>query len=180
MRQTLENYYQVLRVRREAPSTEIVAAYHAVKGALNQGASSGGLRLSSEDVATYLRRIEEAYATLMDPKKRQDYDDILKLAQSAVGLEPAKAPEPALVTGQSLRQTREKLNLSREEIFRITRIPIRYLQAIEDEIVKDMPARVYLQGFVKNLAQVYKLNPQETARLFLEYFDKDLSQRANT
>jgi curved DNA-binding protein CbpA len=178
MSQPLENYYQVLRVRKEASSTEIVAAYHAVKGALNQGANSGGLGLSAEDVATYLRRIEDAYSTLSDPKKRQDYDEIIKLAQPSFERESLKAPEPKSVTGHTLRQTREKLNLSREEIFRITRIPLRYLQAIEEEIIKDMPARVYLQGFVKNLAQVYKLNPQETARLFLEYFDKDLSQRA--
>jgi hypothetical protein len=178
MSQTLENYYQVLRVRKEATSTEIVAAYHAVKGALNQGATSGGLGLSAEDISTYLRRIDEAYTTLTDPKKRQDYEEILKLTQSSLERDSLRNPDPKSVTGQTLRQTREKLNLSREEIFRTTRIPIRYLKAIEEEIIKDMPARVYLQGFVKNLAQVYKLNPQETARLFLEYFDKDLSQRA--
>ena len=178
MSQTLENYYQVLRVRKEATSTEIVAAYHAVKGALNQGANSGGLSLSAQDISAYLRRIEEAYTTLTDPKKRQDYDEILKLAHASFETTTLKTPEPKSITGETLRQTREKLNLSREEIFRITRIPIRYLQAIEEEVIKDMPARVYLQGFVKNLAQVYKLNPQETARLFLEYFDKDLSQRA--
>jgi len=180
MTQTVENYYQVLRVRKDAPSTEIVAAYHAVKAALNQRANSGDLNLSAEDIAAYLRRVEVAYDTLTDPKKRQDYDQILKLAVAAPIVEPKTSDAQQSVTGYTLRLTREKLNLSREEIFRITRIPIRYLKAIEEEVLEDMPARVYLQGFIKNLAHVYKLNPQETARLFLDYFDKDLSQRANS
>lgn len=176
MSQTLENYYQVLRVRRDASSTEIVAAYHAAKGAFAQEASSGGLSLSSEDVILCLQRIEEAYVTLTDPKKRQDYDSILNLANSSAEVAPQ---QPKTVTGPMLQQTREKLNLTREEMFRITRIPVRYLQAIEEESIQNMPARVYIQGFVKNLAQVYKLNPQDTARLFLEHFDQITSRRAN-
>lgn len=178
MNQTFENYYQVLRVRKEASATEIVAAYHVAKGALSQGSHSGELTLSPSEVSAYLRRIEEAYVTLMDPQKRQNYDEVLKLTTEPS--KPTESKAPQQINGPFLRQTRENLNLSREEIFRITRIPIRYLQAIEEERPADMPARVYLQGFVKNLAQVYKLNPQETARLFLEYFDKNLSQRAKS
>ncbi|MFM8269232.1 MAG: helix-turn-helix domain-containing protein [Pseudomonadota bacterium] len=171
MSQTLENYYQVLRVRKEASTPEIVAAYHVAKGAVTQEASSGRLGFSAGDVASYLRRIEEAYSTLTDPRKRRDYDDVLRL------IDPIKPQE---ITGEILRKTRENLNMSREELFRITRIPLRYLQAIEEEIVNQMPARVYLQGFIKNLAQVYRLNPQETARLFLEYFDKNLADRVHS
>lgn len=178
MSQPLENYYQVLRVRKDATRTDIIAAYHAAKSAFTQGAAASNLSLTSEQISGYLRRIEEAYLTLTDPKKRQDYDAVLNLANSGTDSTQPGASESLAITGDMLRKTRERLNLSLEEMFRITRIPMHYLKAIEEENVKNMPARVYLQGFIKNLAQVYKLNPKETARLFLDHFDKNLSQRA--
>ncbi|NBT58518.1 hypothetical protein EBT16_07015 [bacterium] len=180
MSQKLENYYQVLRVKKDASSTDIIAAYHAAKSAFSHQNAAASLSLSNEEISSYLTRIEEAYLTLTDPKKRHDYDSVLNLAQSTASHSPSSSNSVYLVNGEMLRRTRERLNISLEELFRITRIPIHYLRAIEEETVENMPARVYLQGFVKNLAQVYKLNPQETARLFLEYYDKTLSQRANT
>jgi curved DNA-binding protein CbpA len=181
MNQPRENYYQVLRVSRKASSTEIVAAYHAAKGAFSpQSLSSSASVLSAPEVEAYLAYIEEAYVTLSDPKKRHDYDQILQLAVETKETTKTQDSLPTPFSGQILKQYREAAHLSLEEVFRITRIPIKFLRAIEEEIVKEMPARVYLQGFVKNLAQVYKLPPSEVARLFLEHFDATQSRSDNS
>lgn len=178
MKKIQENYYQVLRLNRKASSTEIVAAYHAAKGAFSsQSLAHTGDSVSAEEIQNYLSRIDEAYQTLSDPQKRLEYDEILQIAREAND-SPNPLPDP--FTGQVLKQYRENARLSLEEVFRITRIPVRFLRAIEEELVTELPARVYLQGFVKNLAHVYKLPAQEASRLFLEHFDKNLSRSARS
>lgn len=184
MNQKLETYYEVLRLDKKASPTELLAAYHAAKGAFSRESLAGHGVFSQAEVEACLKRIEEAYQTLSDPLKRSSYDKLIAAATTAEPSSPGSAspvastglPQP--LTGSDLKAYRENLNLSVEEVFRITRIPVRYLRAIEEGIVKEMPARVYLQGFVKNLAHVYKLPPNEAAKLFLEHFDKNLSSSA--
>lgn len=175
MSKSNENYYQILRITRSASATEIVAAYHAAKGVVSsQSLAQSGEPGHSELINQQILRIEEAYQTLTDPQKRQDYDQVLQIVSEEKNNSTGALPEP--FTGLVLKQYREAARLSLEEVFRITRIPVRFLRAIEEEVVAEMPARVYLQGFVKNLAQVYKLPSKEVARLFLEHFDKNLSR----
>lgn len=174
-----ENYYQILRVSRKASQTDILAAYHAAKGAFSKEALSATQQIASAEITLFLQKIEKAYETLSDPLKRKNYDEVIDLAASEETMEAwdPKNGFPQSITGATLRSFRESANLSLEEVFRITRIPVHYLKAIEQENVKEMPARVYIQGFVKNVAQVYKQPPQEVARLFLEHFDKNLLNR---
>jgi|688.fasta_scaffold67479_3 curved DNA-binding protein CbpA len=186
MNRKIETYYEVLRIDKKASATEILAAYHAAKGAFSREALAGYGVFSQAEVEACLKRIEEAYQTLSDPGKRNSYDKLIeaasetltKEASASASTSPAGLPQP--LTGLVLKAYREQLHLSLEEVFRITRIPIRYLKAIEEGVVKEMPARVYLQGFVKNLAHVYKLPPNEAAKLFLEHFDKNLTNSATS
>jgi len=75
------------------------------------------------------------------------------------------------VTGNVLREIREKRSLSADDVSRITKIPVKFIQAIESEDPKKLPARVYLQGFIKNLATLYKLDPKLAAKSYLDYTD---------
>lgn len=173
----MENYYKILRVAPKASGTEVLAAYHAAKGALHQE-SLLRQNLKSEDLAALSEHIELAYQTLSDPQKRREYDELLELS----ALAPVEATGTSIQrwSGDLLKRYREQSNLSLEEVFRITRIPIKYLRALEEEISEDLPARVYIQGFIKNLAHVYKLPTQETATAFLEYFDQRYPNRGKS
>jgi hypothetical protein len=87
---------------------------------------------------------------------------------------PTASSPPVLegpVTGTRLREIREKRTLSLDDVSRITKIPTKFLRAIEEDDLKRMPARVYLQGFVKNLATLYRLNPKDTVKSYLEHID---------
>lgn len=165
MRQT-PNYYELLKVKPHAGTDEVLAAYHAAKIAISQ--------LSSEDSkASYSILIEQAFATLSDPSKRSQYNEVLSWADST--------PEENLtgpLSGSELAKIRTKKNLSLEDVFRITRIPLKYLKAIEQDQWSELPARVYLQGFIKNLAHAYKMPPQETLQKYLQHFDSAHSPSA--
>ncbi|MFQ5513372.1 MAG: J domain-containing protein [Myxococcota bacterium] len=68
------DYYRLLRVKPEAPPSQIRAAYHRARREFHPDAhlrSAPELRDSVERVA---RRITEAYLTLRDPERRTAYD----------------------------------------------------------------------------------------------------------
>jgi len=169
---TMQTYYDLLRVRSNAPATDIVAAYHAARGMVSQSLR-GTPEIRSEEAEALLKKLEEAYSTLSDPKLRNDYDLLLRLTLSPVEA-PLKQELPHLpkpFTGAHLRQYREVIGLTLEQVFLATRIPLRYLQALEAEAREELPSRVYVQGFLKNLAQLYRLPPSEVSSLFLEHLE---------
>ncbi|MFM8313698.1 MAG: helix-turn-helix domain-containing protein, partial [Deltaproteobacteria bacterium] len=68
----------------------------------------------------------------------------------------------------NLAQIRESKGLTLTDVSRITKIPVRYLQSLEANDLKGLPATVYIQGFLKNLAQLYRLEPKSTVSLYFE------------
>ena len=75
------------------------------------------------------------------------------------------------LTGAMLQEAREKRGLSIDDVSRITKIPSKSIRGIENDDLRAIPARVYLQGFVKNLATLYKLNPALAVRAYLAHID---------
>ena len=74
-----------------------------------------------------------------------------------------KLPQPLEITewgGQAIRAAREKQSVSIEEIAEETKISKRYIGAIESESYEDLPAAVYLRGFVIQIARKLGL-PQD-------------------
>lgn len=75
------------------------------------------------------------------------------------------------LTGPILKAIREKRGLSLEDTARITKIPSRFIRALENGDVKQLPARVYIQGFIRNLASLYRLEPQSALKSYLSGLD---------
>lgn len=63
--------------------------------------------------------------------------------------------------GQRLKAEREKMEATWEDIYQDTRIPVRYLEAIENDDFESMPSEGVLKGFVRNYAKFLKLDPDE-------------------
>lgn len=72
----------------------------------------------------------------------------------------------------NLSQHREAQGYSLEDVSRITKIPTKYLKSIESYDIKTLPAKVYTQGFLKNLAQLYRLDPKKTVSSYFEQLEK--------
>ena len=60
--------------------------------------------------------------------------------------------------GEYLASCREHLGLSREEIARVAKIQSKYLAALEAGDFSELPASVYVRGFIKSLAEIYRVN----------------------
>lgn len=98
MKKTL---YDFLGVRRDAPRAEIEKAYDRLK---SRYGGNGGVEEASRDGCS-MQLVEEAFATLSNPEKRENYDASLqRAAKSALEARYASTMEPvATVSSRTKR-----------------------------------------------------------------------------
>lgn len=73
------------------------------------------------------------------------------------------SPTQPLIIGQTLRNRRLQRNLTLETIAKDTRIHSRFLKSLEEEKWEEFPARIYLQGFLRQYASYLGLDGDEMA-----------------
>lgn len=71
--------------------------------------------------------------------------------------------------GEYLRHAREVLKLDYPAVRRLTQIPEKFLHALEEGDYQILPSDVYVKGFLKSLAAVYRVPPSS----LLEQFEKE-------
>jgi len=151
------------------------------------------------ELAELHARANAAHDTLFAPERRRLYDlalpeaDLARAVRAAAqsGRRPggpvaaqgqgrgvddrADAPEPMVdlgdeVTGPLLRKLRESRGVELADISQRTKISERHLRAIEDERFGDMPAAVYVRGYVMEYARSLRIDPQRAAESYLRRF----------
>ena len=83
----------------------------------------------------------------------------------------AELPEAARFDGQQLRALRESAQVSIEELSEWTKIGRRYLIALEADDFSLLPAKVYVRGFVGEVARTLGIDASRVARSYLEGYD---------
>jgi len=177
--------YAALGLSRSSSDEEIRRAYKRKR----EMYATGGLSTSSMLDDTELQRqqtlLEEAYDTLLDPIRRRAYDlsafpepEATKVVEPE---RPALAAEQLLLknellreigpdsefSGALLRKVRESQGIEVIEISQKTKITRAHLEAIEDERFADLPAVVYVRGFVIELAKFLRLDPVQVQKTYL-------------
>jgi cytoskeleton protein RodZ len=76
------------------------------------------------------------------------------------------SPQEAARVGEELREARLALGVSVEDAATQLRINKRYLQALEEGRVKDLPGAAYAVGFVRSYATALGLDPDDAVRRF--------------
>lgn len=80
---------------------------------------------------------------------------------------PKEFSPDAEFNGELLREVRESLGLTLQQVGERTRISVRHLENVEADRYDGLPAAVYLRGIVMNLARELKLDPIRVARSYL-------------
>ncbi len=73
-------------------------------------------------------------------------------------------------TGDFLRKIREYKGVDVFRMAEMTRISKTHIKNLEDENIENLPAEVYVRGFVYQYAKVLKLNPDIVANSYLKRF----------
>lgn len=183
-------HYDALGLLPNATAEQVEQAYQFFAGMYGEESVATYSLLEPGELRDVRVRIQEAYDVLRDPTRRQQYDADLaggpvepapvvekptaKPAPPAPAAPPAPPrllPEP--VTGASLRKAREELGVPLQHIALATKIGVRFLEYIEADRHKDLPALVYLRGFVQEYARFLGLEPRRTAESYLRRISTD-------
>jgi curved DNA-binding protein CbpA len=96
------DYYQVLELPPDAPTSAIRTAYHAVSRRFHPDGHREGPPELQQHVARIAKRVAEAYSVLRDPRRRQVYDRQLAGDRARLRMPLAEAE------AQADRQRREQ------------------------------------------------------------------------
>ena len=77
--------------------------------------------------------------------------------------------------GEVLRERRESLGTSLEEIEAVTKIRLRYLKAIEEGQFHEIPGEVYVRGFLRKYAQCLGLDGEKIVEHYRQLLGEDSS-----
>lgn len=193
--QKRNDYYAILEVDPSANTNEIDRAYRRACETYSQENPALYTMFSPEEAKELLQMITEAYSVLSNPVKRKAYDnnslDVDSLSQLR---ENVRTREESIVAGETfhdegeqidmteeiqektefdgpfLRRIRERKRLTLESISASTRVGKSYLKAIEEEQFDELPATVFVRGFVMQYARSLGLDGEQVTKSFIERF----------
>ena len=168
----LKKHFETLELEVGATTSEINEAYRTLKNLY----SSDSIAISplideftEEKSKTILNEIENAYKNLITlninkelPLKHDSSNEI--------------EPEDDMTSkkefdGNMLMQTRLSKKIELKEIADNTNISKRHLLNIENENFDELPARIYLKGFILSYAKYLGLDGEKIANTIIERFE---------
>ena len=187
--QVVPTLYDLLMIHRGANDEEIRRAYRRMKQVYQPGSLALVSLLDEGKIDEEIAKVDEAHDTLMDPVKRRAYDistfpETVEPSPPPVELSSAQEAERAMLRDELLRELKpesefggellEKVRISQgiemETITNLTKISKHYLVAIESEDFTQLPAYVYLRGFLQQYAKALKLDPSQVSRTYLRRY----------
>lgn len=192
------SHYELLEIGRDAGPEEIERAYRMATITYEEGSLATYSLLDDSEATAMRERIEHAYAVLSDNEARDVYDrshggdaapeeaqtppiefDLAfedpVPARSVLGevaeFEEALEEDDAPYDGARLRRNRLQRGVEIEQIALVTKINPTYLRFIEEERFDDLPATVYVRGFVNAYARCLGLDPSRVVPEYIERFE---------
>jgi flagellar biosynthesis protein FlhG len=202
-----QDHYEALDVSPSATRDEIERAYHLAKATYADDSLAGYSVFQEGELPLLRERLENAYRTLSDQDARRAYDEELARPlryADAEAVEPFELPRPVDVAltvvppplalarepdeeggeeeqgeydGARLERLRVRRGIELDEIAGVTKVNPAYLRFIEEERFDDLPAAVYVRGFVKCYARCLGLDPDRVARSYMQRYEERPSKR---
>ena len=197
-----QDHYEILETHRDAAQEEIERCYRMCMATYADDSLAGYSVFGEGDAEALRERIEVAFRVLSDRELRRDYDASLGVAPipieeatlaAVIAAEAPLQPEPPIVheplqpqvgefeqlddgsgefDGARLRRYRMRCGLELEDIAGVTKINPTYLRYIEDERHADLPAQVYVRGFVTAYASSLGLDAKHVAASYMRRYEQ--------
>jgi len=189
-------HYEVLEVGPDVSTEELERAYRLARAAYAEDSLAVYSIFGEEDSSALRERIELAYRVLVDFNQRTEYDvslgpdvareDDIKIAldlaveDEAVPLTPIEVvreitefdgfeeDQEGSFDGAWLRRSRLRCGVEIEQIAAITKINPTYLRFIEEENFEELPAPVYVRGFVAAYSRCLGLDPERIVHGYMK------------
>ena len=166
-----EDPYEVLELKPGAGPTEIEEAYHRLMAIFDPSAPGISALYTLEEIRRMRAKIERAYHHLLAQAKGSK-GDALPLNPNKGTLPPEEVEDIKArlgrLGGRALREIRERLGLSLQEVASVIKVTKGTLENIEAERFDRLPAWVYVKGFLRAYAKFLGVDPQEVTKAFEE------------
>lgn len=194
-----QDHYEVLEINRDAPREGVERAYRLARATYGEDSLAGYSIVRGADSEAIRERIETAYRVLSDEGSRRAYDAALRAVgrpaqpespprpevQEVLDMQPPESSDPVLepsfeeleeepgggFDGARLRRSRMRRGLELDDVARATKVNPTYLHFLEEERFEELPARVYVRGFVTLYASCLGLDPKSVAEDYMRHFD---------
>jgi flagellar biosynthesis protein FlhG len=184
------DHYEILEVPKQATHRQIQSAYERLRRIYRTASPFVPGSLDPRRLQEITDRIEQAYRALIFVETRREYDrQTLKTDTATPTASPTTPPNgngDHLVevagedfpmpegdfTGEALRRIRAARDISLETICEITKIRKFHLECIEAEQFSELPAAVFLRGFLRAYAQCMGLDTDEVCRDYMSRYDE--------
>lgn len=171
----IEAAYATLEVDPGTPADQVRRAYKRLVHLFDPESPVVYGLYTREEALALVARIEAAWRTL-DGARRGPAP-----ASGAAGESPSTVLTPVIedplaalgvapdapLTGTTIARVRTLLGVQLEDIADRTKIGMFTLRAIERDAYGDLPAQVYLKGFLKQIAQMLRLDADRLTRDYL-------------
>ncbi|MAQ15515.1 MAG: hypothetical protein CMN30_12060 [Sandaracinus sp.] len=182
-------HHDLLEVDRGATDEEVRRAAKRARDLYAPGSLACVGLLDADGLERLRARLEEAHDVLLDPARRRPYELSVfppEPARASERVEEADAgprPPPPVITpetvftGPLLRAVRQSKGVRLEEISHKTKIGVAFLEALEKEDARSLPAWVYVRGFVMEVAKFLGLDPEHVSRTYVRRLEKTHGER---
>jgi len=76
-----------------------------------------------------------------------------------------------IMLSEIIKKERENKRLTTEDVRQQTNVPLKYIVAFEESDFPNLPAPVYVRGYLKKIASLLNLNAEELYNLFLKEYE---------
>jgi flagellar biosynthesis protein FlhG len=187
-----QDLYQLLEIYPGASEEEVRRALKRIREWFGADGLAANGACSAEERETYQQAAEAAHATLLDKSKRREYDRghfpdgfpasreqypreresiAGKVATTRDSLPLVELSDDTVVDGTFLGRIRRERNVELIDISNKAKISRSYLQAIEEERFEDLPAPVFIRGFITEFARFLKIDPGRAVRDFMAKYN---------
>jgi hypothetical protein len=171
-RDLLSKDYKLLGLDENATSQDARRAYHRMKALYAESSLATYSLMPVEEREEKLDAIERAYMRISREIDSQSGTPRSPLVPEEAM--PPDPPEPGENIGAYLKRCREDRGLTLRDIAARTRIRTTYLEHIENNRLSNLPATVYLRGFVLEFARVLELpDPESITAAYLKLIEEE-------
>lgn len=181
-----QTHYEILEVARDARPEQLERAYRIGRTTYAEDSLATYSIYDQAELAAIQERIELAYKVLSNDSERKHYDEELggspklELTLSFADVDEERlentpeirgfddAADSGPTDGARLRRARLARGIELDRVASATKIGARYLRAIEEDRYQELPALVYVRGFVTAYARCIGLDAEHVVPAYME------------
>ncbi|HHH28131.1 MAG TPA: hypothetical protein ENK57_07270 [Polyangiaceae bacterium] len=186
-----ESHHDLLEVDRGATDEEVRRAFKRAREIYSPDSLVCYGLFDQGEIKNVRRRIEEAFDVLLDPARRRPYElSVFPIEEDEEEELPSTLrmtdlpPPPAITpetefSGPLIQQVRESQGVELRAVSQKTKVGLSYLEAIERDDYSELPAPVYVRGFVTEFAKFLRLDASHVSRTYVKRYRRHLEERGS-